>query len=53
VPELFDQVIFLNGELIAFGETGEVFNDENISRTYRTRIFSGVHEHHSGPEKST
>ena len=23
VPELFDQVIFLNGELIAFGETRE------------------------------
>ena len=53
VPELFDQVIFLNGELIAFGETGDVFNDENIARTYRTRIFSGMHEHPSGPERST
>jgi ABC-type Mn2+/Zn2+ transport system ATPase subunit len=53
VPELFDQVIFLNGELIAFGETGEVFNDENIARTYRTRIFSGTHEHRSGPARST
>jgi ABC-type Mn2+/Zn2+ transport system ATPase subunit len=53
VPELFDQVIFLNGELIAFGETRDVFNDENIARTYRTRIFSGTHEHHSGPARPT
>jgi ABC-type Mn2+/Zn2+ transport system ATPase subunit len=47
VPELFDQVIFLNGELIAFGDMREVFNQENIARTYRTHIFSGTHEHHS------
>jgi ABC-type Mn2+/Zn2+ transport system ATPase subunit len=53
VPELFDQVIFLNGELIAFGETGEVFNDENIARTYRTHIFSGTHQHRSGLARST
>jgi manganese/iron transport system ATP-binding protein/manganese/zinc/iron transport system ATP- binding protein len=45
VPELFDQVIFLNGELIAFGETREVFGEENIARTFRTHIFSGVHSH--------
>jgi ABC-type Mn2+/Zn2+ transport system ATPase subunit len=43
VPEIFDQVMFLNGELIAFGETREAFNDENIARTYRTHIFSGAH----------
>jgi ABC-type Mn2+/Zn2+ transport system ATPase subunit len=53
VPELFDQVIFLNGELIAFGETSEVFNDENIARTYRTHIFSGTREHRSGLARST
>jgi ABC-type Mn2+/Zn2+ transport system ATPase subunit len=47
VPEIFDQVIFLNGELIAFGETGEAFNEENIARTYRTHIFSGAHADHS------
>lgn len=40
VPELFDQVIFLNGELIAFGETTEVFTEENISRTFETQVFS-------------
>ena len=45
VPELFDQVIFLNGELIAFGDMGEVFREENIARTYRTHIFSGAHAH--------
>ena len=45
VPELFDQVIFLNGELIAFGDTHEVFSEENIARTYRTHIFSGAHAH--------
>jgi manganese/iron transport system ATP-binding protein/manganese/zinc/iron transport system ATP- binding protein len=42
VPELFDQVIFLNGELIAFGETAEVFTEENIARTFRTHVFSGA-----------
>jgi manganese/iron transport system ATP-binding protein/manganese/zinc/iron transport system ATP- binding protein len=45
VPELFDQVIFLNGELITFGDTGEAFNEENIARTYRTQIFSDRHAH--------
>src|SRR5438132_6311413 len=45
VPELFDEVIFLNGELIAFGDTHEVFSEENIARAYRTHIFSGAHGH--------
>ena len=40
--ELFDYVILLNGELVAFGETSEVLNDDNIRRTFRTHIFSGV-----------
>ncbi len=44
VPELFDQVIFLNGELIAFGETAEVFTEANIERTFGTQIFSGARE---------
>jgi ABC-type Mn2+/Zn2+ transport system ATPase subunit len=49
VPELFDQVIFLNGELIAFGDTGETFNDENIARAYRTQVFSKAQLHrHAG-----
>jgi ABC-type Mn2+/Zn2+ transport system ATPase subunit len=53
VPELFDQVIFLNGELIAFGDMGEVFREENIARTYRTHIFSGAHAHDAAPMRST
>lgn len=39
VPELFDQVIFLNQKLIAFGETREVFTEENIARTFGEQIF--------------
>jgi ABC-type Mn2+/Zn2+ transport system ATPase subunit len=46
VPDLFDQVIFLNGELIAFGDTTEVFHEANIAKTYHTHVFSGAtHEH--------
>lgn len=41
VPDLFDEVIFLNGELIAFGETAQVFTPENIDRTFGTLAFSG------------
>ena len=47
VAEIFDQALFLNGELLAAGTVGDVFNDENIRRTYSTRIFSGpAHAHH-------
>lgn len=42
VPDFFDRVIFLNGELIAYGETAEVFNPHNIARTFETSVFSGV-----------
>jgi manganese-transporting ATPase len=52
VRELFDQVIFLNGELIAFGDTREIFNEENIARTYRTHIFSGAHAHETAVARS-
>jgi ABC-type Mn2+/Zn2+ transport system ATPase subunit len=46
VRELFDHVIFINGELVAFGETDQVFTAENIQRTFQTHIFSGaVNEH--------
>lgn len=36
VPKLFDQVIFLNRELIAFGDTAGLFTDDNIARTFKT-----------------
>lgn len=42
VPDFFDQVIFLNGELVAYGDTGTVFTGENIARTFSTPAFSGV-----------
>jgi ABC-type Mn2+/Zn2+ transport system ATPase subunit len=42
VPELFDQVIFLNGELIAFGDTADVYTEANIDRTFGTLAFSGT-----------
>jgi ABC-type Mn2+/Zn2+ transport system ATPase subunit len=46
-------VIFLNGELIAFGDAREVFSEENIARTYRTHIFSGAHTHDAALAGST
>ncbi len=42
VRELFDQLIFLNGELVGFGETDEVFTPENVQKTFQTHIFSGA-----------
>jgi ABC-type Mn2+/Zn2+ transport system ATPase subunit len=42
VPEIFDQVILLNGELVAAGPLGTTFIDANIRRTYGTRAFAGV-----------
>jgi ABC-type Mn2+/Zn2+ transport system ATPase subunit len=40
VPELFDQVILLNSELIAFGPTEKVFTPSNIERTYETALLT-------------
>jgi ABC-type Mn2+/Zn2+ transport system ATPase subunit len=42
VPEIFDRVVLLNGELIAAGPTAEAFTTENIQKTYETRVFSGI-----------
>ncbi len=41
VPDLFDQVIFLNGELVAFGDVAEVFTPERVAETFSTEIFTG------------
>lgn len=40
VPEIFDRVLLLNGELIASGPTSEVFTKEHIDHTFRMRVFS-------------
>ena len=42
VDLLFDDVIFLNGELVAYGPVGETFTPENIARTYGTEVFTGA-----------
>jgi manganese/iron transport system ATP-binding protein/manganese/zinc/iron transport system ATP- binding protein len=42
VPELFDQVIFLNRKLIGFGDTTETFTEENIAGTFDTPVLSGA-----------
>jgi ABC-type Mn2+/Zn2+ transport system ATPase subunit len=42
VPEIFDQVILLNGELTAAGPTAETFTEENIRRAYSTRVFAAL-----------
>jgi ABC-type Mn2+/Zn2+ transport system ATPase subunit len=42
VRELFDHVIFINGELVAFGGTDQAFTEENIQKTFHTHLFSGA-----------
>jgi ABC-type Mn2+/Zn2+ transport system ATPase subunit len=39
--ELFDHVLILNGELVAFGPTAQTLTTENIDRAFSTQIFSG------------
>jgi ABC-type Mn2+/Zn2+ transport system ATPase subunit len=46
VPEIFDHVLLINGELVACGKTGDVYTEENIARTFATEIFSGSRSHH-------
>lgn len=45
VPELFDRVVILNGELVASGETVGAFTKETVDRAFQTKIFSGTHDH--------
>ena len=42
VPEIFDRVVLLNGELIAAGTVAAAFTRENLTRAYGTRVFSRV-----------
>ena len=54
VRELFDQVILINGELIASGRVEDVFTEENLRMTYNTPTFAGptrpAHDHpHAHP----
>ncbi len=42
VPDIFDQVVLLNGELIAAGKTAATFTEENIRKTYAMRVFAAL-----------
>jgi ABC-type Mn2+/Zn2+ transport system ATPase subunit len=42
VPDLFDQVLLLNGELIAAGPVASTFTESNIEKTYSTRVFAAL-----------
>ena len=39
VRELFDQVIFINGELVAFGDTDKIFTRPTSRKSFRPRFF--------------
>ncbi len=41
--DFFDHAILLNGELISCGPVADALNEENITKAYHTRIFSGEH----------
>ena len=47
VPVIFDQVVLLNGELIAAGPVAEAFTEANIQRAYSTHVFAGVDHGHA------
>jgi ABC-type Mn2+/Zn2+ transport system ATPase subunit len=42
VPEIFDEVVLLNGELVASGAVQQVFTPELVDKTFATQIFAGV-----------
>jgi ABC-type Mn2+/Zn2+ transport system ATPase subunit len=44
VPELFDEVILLNGDLVAFGPVARVFTPERIAEAFSTAVFTGKSE---------
>ncbi len=42
VPELFDQVVLLNRQLIAYGPIAETYTPENLARTFTIPIREGI-----------
>ncbi len=46
VPELFDHVVLMNGEIVASGPTASTFTEEAINRAFGTKVFAGHHHHH-------
>lgn len=45
VPRLFDDVLILNGELVASGPVATAFTPETIGKAYQTHVFSGPAAH--------
>jgi ABC-type Mn2+/Zn2+ transport system ATPase subunit len=43
VPEIFDHVLLINGELVACGPTETTFTPQNIEAAFTTRVFAGGH----------
>ncbi|MEO6848477.1 MAG: metal ABC transporter ATP-binding protein [Chthoniobacterales bacterium] len=43
VKGIFDHVLFINGELVSYGDTASTFTEENVQKTFGTEIFSGTH----------
>ncbi len=41
VPDLFDEVILLNGELVAFGPVSTTFTAQNVQTTFSTHVYTG------------
>ncbi len=41
VPDIFDHVILMNGELLASGPTDTTFTTENIDTAFQTKVFTG------------
>jgi ABC-type Mn2+/Zn2+ transport system ATPase subunit len=42
VADLFDEVILLNGELVAFGPVAAAFTAENVGTAFSTEVFTGA-----------
>ncbi len=41
VPDIFDHVILMNGELLAAGPTESTFTESNVDTAFQTKVFTG------------
>jgi ABC-type Mn2+/Zn2+ transport system ATPase subunit len=44
---LFDTAILINGELVAYGPTGEALSPRHLECAYGTAVYSGENRHHA------
>ena len=47
VEALFDHILLINGEVVAYGPTEDAFTKENLDRAYTVHVFSGHHHDHA------